>query len=192
MRAFVEVAPRLAGGGKFRVRHLVAEQHAVAIHDDVRHESTRLHQRKSLLADSRRLRLRGDGQIERLVGSLDVLSEVNMRNVERVAVVVKTMGGAVGRKIARQSKARQVEQITHRILILGARQPPEAGAPFTAELFQFCADQRGAQPLRHRRGLLCRRTRLLFWRHLARIDTIINLHPAREGIWVGQVRLERI
>ena len=60
-------------------------------------------------------------------------------------------------------------------------------------VFLFCAGQRSAQPLRHGRRFLRGRTRLLLLlrRHLAGLDAVMDLHPAREALRIAEVRLER-
>ena len=56
-----------------------------------------------------------------------------MRDVERVAVLVEAMRGAVGRQTGLQGDARHVEKIAHRVLILRPREASHSGAAFCVE-----------------------------------------------------------
>jgi hypothetical protein len=69
----------------------------------------------------------GFGDVERVVGSLDVLGHVDVRDVESIAVVVEAMRHAVGGKFALQRNSGQVEQVAQRVLVLDTREPAQAG-----------------------------------------------------------------
>ena len=177
--ALVDV-PLLAGRREVRVGLLVLQQHAVAVHEDVGDEAAAVRERDALLLDAGRPPAAWRWRVERVVGRLEVLGQVDVRDVERVAVLVEAVGRAVGGQIARQGDARHVEQVADRVLVLGPRQPAQA------------AIAGGWRPSRRRRA---NRAAMLTnaWRSSAvgwsasfggispALDAVVDLHPAGES-----------
>ena len=108
-----------------------------------------------------RLGLRGDGHVERLVGRFEVLGQVDVGDVQRVAVVVEAVRRAVGRQFALQRDAGQVEQVAHGVLVLDPRQPAHAGPALAGQLRLLRLDEHVVQRLQRRGGLRGRRPGLL-------------------------------
>ena len=113
----------LAGRREIGIGLLVLEQYAVAVQENMRDKAGGIRERDPLLRHGGSLRLRGDGHVERLIGRLDVLGEIDVRNIERIAVIVEPVRGAVGRQLALERNPGQIEQIAERVLLLYARHP---------------------------------------------------------------------
>ena len=157
----------------------------------MRHEPAGVHQRDAAILPRRRGRARGGGQLQRVLGGLDILGEVHVRDVERVAVLVEAVCRAVGGQVALKRDARHVEEVANGVLILRAREPAQPGAARAREPRLLGGEQRLTQRLHHRSRVLRRRTRGLLRRHLAGRDAVVNFNPAREVLRIGEVRLER-
>ena len=135
----------------------------------------------------RGLRAGGDRQVESQVGGLDVFRQVDVGDVERVAVRVEPVGRAVGGQTALEGEAGEVEEVAHRVLVLAARQPPQGASGPPLEAGAVGLDERTVQPPFRRGRLVGGRTLLVFGRHLSGREAVVDLHPAGEVVGVGEV-----
>ena len=161
------------------------------MHRQVSDEAPAVDQREPRFPDGRGGGPRGDGEVEGVVGGLDVLREVDVRDVERVAVLVEAVRRAVGRQDGRRGGARQVEEVADGVLVLRPRQATERRPSRGREPGVLRVGQGPIEPAEEGPRLVERRPLPPFRRHLAGFDAIVDLHPAREALRVGEVRLGR-
>ena len=187
VRVLVDV-PLIARRGVFRVGLLVPQKDPVTVAEDVGHMPR---QRDVLLLEGRGIRPGGDGHVEREVGGLHVLRHVHMGDVERVAVLVEAVGGAVGGQAPLECDAGEVQEVAHGILIFPPREAAQGGAALAIEAGAVGGDEGPMQPFGHGRGGLGGGAPLLPGRHLPGGDALADLHPSGEGLRVGEVGLQR-
>ena len=169
-------------GGKSGSGCLFFSSTRVAVHEDMRDEAGGVGQRDPPLLHGRRLGPGGDGQVERVVGGLDVLRQVDMRDVEGVAVLVEAVGRAVGGK--RPCRAMPGRSNRSRIVFsYSARgQPAQRGPALARSRRARSASMRpSCQPGRHRRGFPPASGRACFFGGISPgCDAVMDLHPAGE------------
>lgn len=99
----------LSRGGKLGVGFLVLEQYPIAVKQHVSDEAVRVGQRDPLLDWSRGQSPRGDGRVEDAVGGFEVLGQVHVGKVERIAVLVEAVDRSVGGKFALKRQAGKIK-----------------------------------------------------------------------------------
>ena len=189
--AVVEM-PLLARRREIGIGLLVLQQDGITVQEDDLHDVLG-GERDPLVDRFRRLRPSRNGEIERMIGRLDILRQIDVRDVERVAVLVEAVRRPVRRQAALQGDAGQIEQVADRVLVLDARQTPDTRPACSIESRSFGRDQRLLERLQERVFLNHRRSRLFLRWHLTRFDAVMDFDPPREAFRIGVqlIELER-
>ncbi len=185
------VVPLLAGRRVLGVGLPVAEEDGVPLHRQVGVEASPVDQRQPRFPDGRGGGPGRDGEVEGVVGGLDVPGEVDVREAEGLGVLVEAVRRAVGRQEGRERGARHVEEVADGVLVLRPGQATERRPSRGREPGVLRVGQRPIEPAEQGPRLVGRRPLPPFRRHLAGFDAIIDLRPACEVFRVGEVRLER-
>ena len=117
-------------GGKVGIGLLVLEQHAVAVHQNVGDESAALASEMRSLLHGRRIRPRGDRQVERVSAASTYLAMLTCEMSSASLFLSKPWAEPSAGNSPCSGDAGHVEQIAHRVLVFGARQPAHAGSAF--------------------------------------------------------------
>ena len=185
------MCPCSPAGGNSGSGCLFLQQHRIAVAQNVADMCGPA--RCAASARTRRLRLRGDRQVERLIGGFDVLRQVHVRDVERVAVLVEAVRRAVGRQAALQRDAAACRTDRGSCSRIRRASGGERRCGSSRRCgFASAARSSPCSAFRDRSDFVRRRPRLLLRRHLAGRDAVVDLHPAGEVFGVAEVVLEAL